>query len=217
MKDDPLLKRCRPTPTYTVLLISFCAAILVEGMFILYLINLINLHQGVMGNYVQEHDSDLAQTYHQIEIMSAERENLSASLAQCKSANHPTSIFCNVNSSSKERIVSKDVLINTERIVITLDHASISSVEATGSMLPTFNENSHLIQIVPTDPKDIAVGDIVAFEVPSTSSLTVHRVVALGTDEKGWFATTKGDHINVNDPKPVRFGAIRYVVVGILY
>ncbi len=183
----------------------------------MYLVNINYLQRGVLTSHLQERDRDIAQTYRQIELMNSERANLTESLAHCQIANQHQPIICSINNGPKDRIREQKILVNQQRVIVTLDDAILGSLEATGSMLPTFGETAHLIQTVPLSADDLVVGDIIAYETSGTSALTVHRIVSVGNDEKGWFVTTKGDNASINDPTPVRFGAIRFVVVGILY
>ena len=94
----------------------------------------------------------------------------------------------------------------------------IMSVVPTHSMLPTISDTSTVLILELEDKSRINVGDIVVFEY---ESLTIsHRVVEKGSDGRGLFFVTKGDHNRDNDMDfcgKVRPEQVVGVVVGILY
>jgi signal peptidase I len=75
-------------------------------------------------------------------------------------------------------------------------------VVLSGSMNPAFNTGS-LVFVKPTEPLEIAEGDIITFSSSGDATrLTTHRVVGLNMDD-GLSFITRGDANNVNDPSPV--------------
>lgn len=99
-------------------------------------------------------------------------------------------------------------------IVIEIDGASISRYAPTGSMKPVLDEWSNGIRIVPENPSQIEIGDIITFE--QNGQLIVHRVIDKGDDEKGVYFITKGDSNNITDGK-IRFKDVRYVTIGVIW
>jgi len=111
-------------------------------------------------------------------------------------------------------IKDSQIHVYENAVVIDIKNAGISRYAPTGSMKPILDENSNGIRIVPENPKQIKIGDIITFE--QDGELIVHRVIDIGTDEQGVYFITKGDNNNVTDGK-IRFKDVRYVVVGIIW
>ena len=107
--------------------------------------------------------------------------------------------------------------MSDDGVLIRIANATMGRPEGTNSMEPLLDSTSSTIMIRPEKAEDIKEGDIIAYHSNEAGGLVVHRAIKTGTDEKGWFAIAKGDNSKVNDPAKVRFGQIRYVVVGILY
>ena len=116
--------------------------------------------------------------------------------------------------SPKDRIKERQIVVLEDRIIIFLKNASLSRYAATKSMDPVIDVNANGIEIKPKTEKDIAVGDIIAFE--RNNKLIVHRVIEIGYDNEGWYCITKGDNALFDDGK-IRFDEIKYITVGILY
>ncbi|MBI3036412.1 hypothetical protein HYY73_01460 [Candidatus Woesearchaeota archaeon] len=117
----------------------------------------------------------------------------------------------------QDRIAESQIRAGGEAVVVRIANATIGRIEGTNSMGPLLGKNSTAIMILPQKSSDIAKGDIIAYHSEEAGGLVVHRVTAVGSDEQGWFAVTKGDNSRNNDPEKVRFEQIRYVIVGILY
>ena len=86
----------------------------------------------------------------------------------------------------------------------------------TNSMDPLIDEGTQAIQLVPTSPREIMVGDIISYDA-GKYGIIIHRVIQIGQDENGWYAIVKGDNNPAPDPIKVRFNMIRRVLVGVLY
>ena len=111
-------------------------------------------------------------------------------------------------------ITEDQIHVYENAIVIDLIDASLGRYAPTGSMKPVLDEFSNGIRVVPENPSQITVGDIITFE--EGDGLIIHRVVEKGNDCNGAYFITKGDNNNVTDGK-VRFENIRYVTIGILW
>ncbi len=110
-----------------------------------------------------------------------------------------------------------DVILAPNQIIINNSHKaqlSIGTVMASGSMVPVFDHNAVTINIVPQNPCEINVGDIIVFEESyRKNTLIIHRVVNITKDYE---FITMGDH-NLIEDDPVKFSQVRYKIVGILY
>jgi len=119
----------------------------------------------------------------------------------------------NINAPSNH-IDERQISIYDNKIIINVENASLSSYAATGSMKPVLDENSNGIRIVPENPGQINIGDIVTFK--RNADLIVHRVVEKGKDENGDWFITKGDNSEINDGK-IYFSDIKYLTIGVLW
>jgi signal peptidase len=80
----------------------------------------------------------------------------------------------------------------------------------TNSMAPDYPPGT-LIVIGPTDPSDIAIGDVLTYQITSGEPAVIsHRVVQRGVNLEGDTAfITKGDNNDVVDPLPVTEAQIK--------
>lgn len=113
--------------------------------------------------------------------------------------------------------------VYSDRIVINITNASWGGYANTGSMIPTLNENSNGIRIVPESENDIHIGDLITYvrnescgENCTTEEYIIHRVIEIGSDEEGIYWILKGDANPISDGK-VRFSEIRYKTIIVLY
>jgi len=111
-------------------------------------------------------------------------------------------------------IKEENIHIYENAVVIDINNPSLSRYAPTGSMRPLLDIGSNGIRIVPENPAQIQVGDIITFE--QNEELVIHRVIEKGNDQEGAYFITKGDKNNVTDGK-IRFQDIKYVTIGILY
>ena len=84
---------------------------------------------------------------------------------------------------------------------------------ATGSMRPALDVGT-LVVVRPSDPEEIATGQVVTYQLRSGDPTVVtHRVVGLGTTAAGERTLlTQGDANDVADPRPVRAVQVRGVL-----
>ncbi len=111
-------------------------------------------------------------------------------------------------------INESNIEIKPDRIILRISNASISRYSNTSSMRPLLDENANGIEIIPSSPADIHVGDIVTYE--QDRMLIVHRVISIGNDAIGKYFVVKGDNTEEPDGK-IRFEQIKYVLIGVLY
>jgi hypothetical protein len=116
-----------------------------------------------------------------------------------------------------DHIKEEQVKVYDDRVEILLPGKQLSWARFadSNSMDPVFDHTANSIEIIPQQPEDIHVGDIVAFQYGE--GLIVHRVVEIGNDEQGWYALTAGDNIHTVDAGKRRFNDIKYLTIGILY
>lgn len=88
-------------------------------------------------------------------------------------------------------------------------------VQDTLSMVPVFDNGHHTIEIKNPKPESLHVGDIVSYLKKDLR--IIHRIARIGWDEKGWFATAKGDNLAENDLEKIRPEQIIGVVIAIVY
>jgi len=85
----------------------------------------------------------------------------------------------------------------------------------TNSMDPVLDAEDTALGITVDSPDNIYVGDIITYR-DGGGNLIIHRVIQIGEDGGGWFAITKGDNNDFQDP-PIRWSQVDRVVVGVLY
>ena len=112
------------------------------------------------------------------------------------------------------RLSENDITILPDKVILNIKDAVLGRYADTGSMLPTLGENTKGIRIKPSSPEQIRIGDIITFREGNT--LVVHRVVAKGEDEQGFYFVTKGDNNQETDGK-VYFQDVEYVIVALVY
>ncbi len=116
-----------------------------------------------------------------------------------------------------DHIKEDQINVFSDRVEILLPGKQLSWARFadSNSMDPVLDMNANSIEIVPQQPEDIHVGDIVAFRYGE--DLIVHRVVEINYDQEGWYALTAGDNTGMVDVGKRRFSDIAYVTIGILY
>lgn len=113
-----------------------------------------------------------------------------------------------------DRINDSQIEIRNDSIIIHIKNASISRYGNTSSMNPLLSERAKGIEIIPSSPEDIHVGNVVTYE--EDGILIAHRVIQIGNDANGKYFLVKGDNSEEPDGR-IRFEQIKYVLVGILY
>lgn len=114
-------------------------------------------------------------------------------------------------------IPEKDILVAQDKVIIKVTDPRWATFEDTGSMNPVFDTGANSIQIIPKQPKDIHVGDIVSYSSRYSDGAIIHRVVKVGEDNDGWFAELKGDNNFLRDPGKIRFNQIKSLTIAIVY
>lgn len=116
-----------------------------------------------------------------------------------------------------DRVAEESIFVFEDRVIVELPKASWASYADTNSMLPLLDQGANGIELTPSKPEDIRVGDVISYRATFANGLVVHRVIETGYDEEGWYALTKGDSSSLPDPGRVRFGQINGVLVAVIY
>ena len=67
-------------------------------------------------------------------------------------------------------------------------------------MDPVLDNGTNAIEVVPQSFDEIGTGDIISYEMESINGTIIHRVIEIGFDSEGWYAITKGDNLEFQDP-----------------
>ncbi|RMF55524.1 hypothetical protein D6745_01980 [Candidatus Woesearchaeota archaeon] len=117
-----------------------------------------------------------------------------------------------------DRIKEEQIHVLDDRVIVELRNAERAKIADTNSMDPVIDKDSSVLQIVPKSPEDIHVGDIISYSPSYNKDLIIiHRVIEIGTDEKGYYYKAKGDNSPWADPGKIRFEDISRILVGVLY
>lgn len=120
-------------------------------------------------------------------------------------------------SSPMDRISEDQIHVYDDKVIIDLDNPEWSSFTDTNSMDPVLDKGANAIHIIPQKPSEINIGDIVAYKSKYAEGTLIHRVVDIGSDEKGIYYIMKGDNNPENDPGKIRFNQVRRVLVAVIY
>jgi len=116
-----------------------------------------------------------------------------------------------------DHITEDQIHVFQDRIIIDLQNAEWATFTDTNSMDPVIDLGANAIEIRPSSPEQIHIGDIISYRSKYSEGVIIHRVVETGEDEDGWYARMKGDNNNLMDPGKVRFDQIERLVVAIIY
>lgn len=120
--------------------------------------------------------------------------------------------------SPKDRVKENQILVTRDKIEIDIQNAEWSSYEPTGSMEPILSATANGLYIEPKGPKDIQVGDIIAYNLVEDAKPIVHRVTEIQEDEYGNIQyIVQGDANSESDPEPVLFKDVKRVLIGVIY
>lgn len=117
--------------------------------------------------------------------------------------------------SPSDHIKEEQIKVFDDRIIIDVQGAQWANFADTNSMDPFLDQGSNALQLVPTSPDEIQVGDIVSYK--RGDSRIIHRVVYIGEDEEGTYFILKGDNNPTSDPGRIRFEQIDRVLFAIIY
>ena len=115
----------------------------------------------------------------------------------------------------RDRVSEEQIIVTNDRVVLDLQGASWSRFTDTGSMAPFLDTGANAIHLAPRYPEELQAGDIISYRIAGIT--IIHRIIATGYDDRGWYAITKGDANPSSDPFKVRFDQIERVLVAIIY
>jgi hypothetical protein len=119
--------------------------------------------------------------------------------------------------SPSSRIKIEDISVYDDEIVLRVKNPKWAIFTDTKSMDPVIDSSTKAIELIPSSPEDIRVGDIVAYSSKYVDGTVAHRVIETGYDSFGWYARLKGDNNPNPDPEKVRMQQIKGVVAAIIY
>ncbi len=119
--------------------------------------------------------------------------------------------------SPRDRIKDNQVLVYDDQVILDIDNAEWAIFTDTNSMDPVIDQGAAAIEIIPSTPDEIQVGDIVSYKSEFSDAVIIHRVTEIGQDSNGWYARLKGDNNSDPDPGKVRFDQVQRIVVAIIY
>ncbi len=118
-------------------------------------------------------------------------------------------------SSPSDWINEKQIKVYDNKVVIDLLSPIWAKFTDTNSMDPFIDENSHAIEVLPSDLNSINAGDVISYQ--EGSNIFIHRVISKGTDNEGIYFVVKGDNISLRDFLKIRSNQVRGVVVAVIY
>lgn len=118
--------------------------------------------------------------------------------------------------SPADRIQEDQIKVYADRVILNIEGALWSSFTNTNSMDPSLDIGANALQLIPQQPNDVEVGDIISY-TNAQGERIIHRVVYKGSDREGVYFIVKGDNNDVSDPGKVRFEQIDRVVFAIIY
>jgi len=118
--------------------------------------------------------------------------------------------------SPSDWIKENQIEMRPDGVFIHFENPQWAILANTNSMDPLMDDTSHAIQMLPTSPEQIHVGDIVSYKSPLEFTI-IHRVIEIGNDEEGWYAILKGDNNPTPDPWKVRWDMVTRVTVAVIY
>ena len=129
--------------------------------------------------------------------------------------------FLNYTLNNSERIRPSDTIsedqiwVYDDYAIINVPGLSLAKYADTNSMDPVLDSEANGLEIVPSSPDDVNVGDIVAYS--HEDGLIVHRVVNKTVKDGKVIFTLQGDNNLRADRVNVTFDDIKYKLVGVLY
>jgi len=139
--------------------------------------------------------------------------------SELSSLERPLSLFQDgIEKNSPSNWISEDqIKVYNDRVIIELKDAEWASFTNTNSMDPVIDETANAIEIIPKSTDNIHVGDIISYKSNYADGTIIHRIIKIGSDEKGWYCIVKGDNNQSPDPGKIRFNQIKRILVAIIY
>lgn len=116
----------------------------------------------------------------------------------------------------QHRVTFEDLTLENEtRLILNSDKPLRFGRTHGTSMLPLFGDNTPVL-LADIKTEDIKVGDFIVYRFLD-STLVMHRVMVIGTDEYGWYARMKGINNSREDILPVRASQVDSVVIAVFW
>lgn len=127
----------------------------------------------------------------------------------------PSSAQAAEKASPQDWVSEKDIHIYDDKIELAIPDARWATFADTNSMDPLLDAGSNGIQVIPSRPEQLAIGDVVTYNYKGRK--IIHRIVDIQQDAEGYLFTLKGDNNLEPDPVKVRFNDIERVLVAVVY
>ncbi len=127
----------------------------------------------------------------------------------------PSSTIAPERASPQDWVSESNIHVYSDKVVITIPNAKWATFANTNSMDPVLDQGNYGIQIVPTSPEQLKVGDIITYNYHGEH--IIHRIVQIGQDANGYYFIVKGDNNPAPDPQPVRWSQVERVLVAVVY
>ncbi len=127
----------------------------------------------------------------------------------------PFSLAAPERVSPNDWVREEQIKVYKDKVVLEIPNALWAGFTNTNSMDPFLDERSNAVEIKPSNPEAIKVGDVIAYDSPYGT--LIHRVVEKGHDQQGIYYRVKGDNSTITDPMKVRFEQVEGVVVAVIY
>ncbi|MDO8656785.1 MAG: hypothetical protein Q7K45_06110 [Nanoarchaeota archaeon] len=119
------------------------------------------------------------------------------------------------NSSPSDWVKENQIEVYPQKVILDISGAKWAGFTNTNSMDPFIDETANAIEITPSNPDVIQVGDVIAYQ--TSYGVLIHRVIEKGIDAEGVYYRVKGDNNRFQDPFKVRFNDVQGVVVAVIY
>lgn len=119
------------------------------------------------------------------------------------------------NSSPGDWVKEEQIQVYPQRVILDIPGAKWAGFTNTNSMDPFIDETANAIEITPSNPEAIDLGDVISYQ--TAYGVLIHRVIERGVDEEGYYYIVKGDNNRFQDPFKVRFTDVQGVVVAVIY
>lgn len=133
----------------------------------------------------------------------------------------PFSLAAPEKASPNDWVREEQIKVYKDRVILEIPNALWAGFTDTNSMDPFLDERSNAIEIKPSSPEEVKVGDVIAYNIDDSlyggQGTLIHRVVEKGIDREGVYYKVKGDNSTIADPFKVRFEQIEGVVVAVVY
>ncbi len=119
------------------------------------------------------------------------------------------------NSSPSDWVKEEQIQVYPQYVVLDIPGTKWAGFTDTNSMDPFIDETANAIEIRPSNPDAIQVGDVISYQ--TIYGILIHRVIEKGVDEAGMYYIVKGDNNRFSDPFKVRFDEVQGVVIAVIY